>query len=303
MRAPDRPDLARGAGDTRGALARRSLTGRIWRAIPRGLRQPLGLIASAIGLAWLVICLIGPNIAPFDPLAQDLPRFTPPGDVAFLGTDELGRDLFSRILAGARYTIGLALTLVCMSMLIGATLGLLAGFFGRWVDEAIMRFTDLVLAFPTVILAMVTAAALGASLFNAVIAALVVSWPPYARVVRSIVLGLRGNDFVASGRLLGFSSMRSIRVDILPNVTGPTLVMASLDIGTAALLLSGLSFLGLGAKPPTPEWGSMVSAAVSHFDKWWLGVFPGLAILTVVISFNFIGDALRDAMDPGAEKR
>jgi peptide/nickel transport system permease protein len=259
-------------------------------------------LAAAIALAWLVICFVGPSVAPHDPLAQELPRFTPPGDVAFLGTDELGRDLFSRILAGARVTIGLALLLVCLSMLVGSLLGLLAGFFGRWVDEAIMRFTDLVMAFPTVILAMVTAAALGASLFNAVLAALVVSWPQYARVVRSIVMGLRGSEFVSSGRLLGFSSARSIRVDILPNVTGPTLVLASLDIGTAALLLSGLSFLGLGAKPPTPEWGSMVSAAVAHFDKWWLGVFPGLAILTVVISFNFIGDALRDALDPGVEK-
>ncbi|MDR2453214.1 MAG: ABC transporter permease [Bifidobacteriaceae bacterium] len=275
----------------------------MWRAVPPGLRQPLGLAAALVALAWLVICLIGPAIAPHNPLAQELPRFTPPGEVAFLGTDELGRDLLSRILAGARVTIGLALLLVCLSMLIGSVLGLLAGFFGRWVDEAIMRFTDLVLAFPTVILAMVTAAALGASLFNAVLAALVVSWPPYARVVRSIVLGLRGNDFVSSGRLLGFSAARSIRVDILPNTMGPTLVLASLDIGTAALLLSGLSFLGLGAKPPTPEWGSMVSAAVSHFDKWWLGVFPGLAILTVVMSFNFIGDALRDALDPGVEKR
>jgi peptide/nickel transport system permease protein len=220
-----------------------------------------------------------------------------------LGTDELGRDVLSRILAGAKVTIGLALLLVCMSMLVGSILGLIAGFFGRWVDEAIMRFTDLVLAFPTVILAMVTAAALGASLFNAVLAALVVSWPPYARVVRSMVLSLRGGDFVASGYLLGFSSARSIRVDIVPNVAGPTLVMATLDIGTAALLLSGLSFLGLGAKPPTPEWGSMVGSAVQNYDKWWLGVFPGLAILTVVIAFNFIGDALRDAFDPGVGEK
>jgi peptide/nickel transport system permease protein len=136
-----------------------------------------------------------------------------------------------------------------------------------------------------------------------VLAALVVSWPPYARVVRSMVLSLRGTDYVASGRLLGFSPARSIRVDILPNTAGPTLVMATLDIGTAALLLSGLSFLGLGAKPPTPEWGSMVGSAVNNLDKWWLGLFPGLAILTVVISFNFIGDALRDWFDPGAGRR
>lgn len=279
---------------------KKSLTRRLWRRLPQGIRTPLGLIAALVALAWIAMCLFGTDVAPYDPLAQDLPRFSPPNAQVLLGTDELGRDLLSRILSGARVTIGLALALVVMSMLVGSLLGLVAGYFGRWVDETIMRFTDLVMAFPTVILAMVTAAALGASLFNAVLAALVVSWPQYARVVRSMVLSLRTGEFVASGRLLGFSAARSIRLDILPNVTGPTLVMASLDIGTAALLLSGLSFLGLGAKPPTPEWGSMVSSAVQHFDKWWLGVFPGLAILTVVISFNFLGDALRDALDPEA---
>ncbi|MDR1212654.1 MAG: ABC transporter permease [Propionibacteriaceae bacterium] len=275
---------------------------RLWRAIPKAWRTPLGLVAGVVAVAWLVIAVVGPSIVPHDPLAQDLPRFQPPSSTAWLGTDELGRDVFSRVIAGARVTILLSLLLVCLSMLIGSILGVVAGFFGRWVDEVIMRLTDLVMAFPTVILAMVTAAALGASLLNAVLAALVVSWPSYARVVRSMVLSLRTSEFVASGRLLGFSPVRSMRVDILPNVAGPTLVMASLDIGTAALLLSGLSFLGLGAKPPMPEWGSMVATAVQNFDKWWLGLFPGLAILTVVMAFNFLGDALRDQLDPGATK-
>ncbi|MDR1386210.1 MAG: ABC transporter permease [Propionibacteriaceae bacterium] len=287
--------------------APRSLLGRprrrrLWRAIPKAWRTPLGVAAGLIALGWLVIALIGPAIVPHDPLAQDLPRFQAPSRAAWLGTDELGRDVFSRVLAGARVTILLSLLLVLMSMLVGSLLGVVAGFFGRWVDEVIMRLTDLVMAFPTVILAMVTAAALGASLFNAVLAALVVSWPSYARVVRSMVLSLRSSEFVASGRLLGFSPAHSMRVDILPNVAGPTLVMASLDIGTAALLLSGLSFLGLGAKPPMPEWGSMVATAVQNFDRWWLGLFPGLAILTVVMAFNFLGDALRDHLDPGAER-
>jgi peptide/nickel transport system permease protein len=279
-----------------------SLTYRLWRRIPRELRTPIGAVAVVIAAAWIVVCIIGPLVVPHDPLAQDLPRFTAPGSVAWFGTDELGRDVFSRVLTGARVTISLALLLVALSMVIGSLIGLVAGYFGRWIDEVFMRLTDLVLAFPTVILAMVTAAALGASLFNAVLAAMVVSWPPYARVVRSLVLSLRGGDFVASGRLLGFSPWKSIRLDILPNVAGPTLVMATLDIGTAALLLSGLSFLGLGAKPPMPEWGSMVSAAVQNFDKWWLGVFPGLAIFTVVIAFNFLGDALRDHFDPEAAR-
>jgi peptide/nickel transport system permease protein len=260
--------------------------------------MPVGMIAALIALGWIIICIIGPSIIPYDPLTQDLPRLQPPSAQTWFGTDELGRDLFSRVIAGARVTISLALLLVIASMIIGSLIGIIAGFFGRWVDEVLMRMTDIVLAFPTVILAMVTAAALGASLFNAVLAALIVSWPPYARVVRSMVLSLRGADFVASGRLLGFSPLKSMRLDILPNVGGPTLVMASLDIGNAALLLSGLSYLGLGAKPPTPEWGSMISAAVNHYDSWWLGWFPGLAICTVVISFNFLGDALRDAFDP-----
>jgi peptide/nickel transport system permease protein len=276
---------------------------RAWRAIPATWRTPVGVVAAVIALGWIAVALLSPWIVPFDPEATEMAnRLQPPGGAHLLGTDELGRDTLSRVLSGARITIMLALLLVTMSMTIGSILGTVAGFFGRWVDEVIMRFTDLVMAFPTVILAMVTTVALGGSLFNAVVAALIVSWPPYARVVRSMVLSLRGSDFVASGRLLGFSPWRSMRTDILPNVAGPTLVMASLDIGTAALLLSGLSFLGLGAKPPTAEWGLMISDAVTNFDRWWLGVFPGLALFTVVIAFNFLGDALRDHLDPGSDR-
>ncbi|WP_213816013.1 ABC transporter permease [Glaciihabitans sp. dw_435] len=259
---------------------------------------PLGIIGAVIALAWIVVAFLAPVIAPHDPLAQDLPRLQAPGGDTILGTDSLGRDVFSRLISGAGVTIPLALLLVVLSVLIGTILGSIAGFFGRWVDETIMRITDLVMAFPTVILAMVIAAALGASLLNAVYAALIVSWPSYARLTRGLVLGLRSSNYVVSGRLLGFSPWRSLWRDIAPNIIGPILVLASLDIGTAILLLSGLSFLGLGAKPPTAEWGSMVSDAIGNFDQWWLGVFPGLAILTVVVAFNFVGDALRDALDP-----
>jgi peptide/nickel transport system permease protein len=259
---------------------------------------PLGIIGAVVALGWIVVAILSPIIAPHDPLAQDLPRLQPPGQGTLFGVDALGRDVFSRVIAGAGVTIPLALLLVALSVLIGAILGSVAGFFGRWVDETIMRITDLVMAFPTVILAMVIAAALGASLLNAVLAALIVSWPSYARLTRGLVLSLRTSNYVVSGQLLGFSPLRSLWRDIAPNVVGPILVLASLDIGTAILLLSGLSFLGLGAKPPTAEWGSMVSDAVQNFDAWWLGVFPGLAILSVVVAFNFIGDALRDALDP-----
>lgn len=259
---------------------------------------PLGIAGAVVAVAWIVIAVIAPFIAPHDPLAQNLPVLQAPGHGTLMGTDALGRDVFSRLLAGASVTIPLSLLLVGMSVLIGAILGAIAGFFGRGIDEVVMRITDLVMAFPTVILAMVVAAALGASLFNAVLAALIVSWPSYARLTRGLVLGLRSSNYVISGQLLGFSAFTSLRRDVAPNIVGPILVLASLDIGTAILLLSGLSFLGLGAKPPTAEWGSMVSDAIHNFDAWWLGVFPGLAILTVVIAFNLVGDALRDALDP-----
>ncbi|MBO4273324.1 ABC transporter permease [Microbispora triticiradicis] len=271
--------------------------GRVSR-LPQAWRRPLAVVGTVVTLAWIVVALAAPVLAPHDPLAQELPRLVPPGPGHWLGTDQLGRDVLSRIMYGARVSIPLTLLLVALSVVVGGLLGACAGYFGRWVDETIMRLADLVFAFPTVILAMVVAAALGASLGNAVLAVLVVAWPAYARVTRGLVLGVREREFVLSGRLLGFSAWRSLRVDVLPNVTGPVLVLATLDIGTALLLLSGLSFLGLGAKPPSPEWGAMVAAGVDVFDSWWVATFPGLAILTVVLGFNFLGDTLRDALDP-----
>ncbi|MDO5662097.1 MAG: ABC transporter permease [Brachybacterium sp.] len=268
---------------------------------PRAWRTPLGVIGTVIALAWILVAFTAHWWVPFEPNAQVLPRLQPPGGEAWLGTDGNGRDIFSRLMTGASVTIPLALMLVAVAMVIGTVVGAVAGYLGGWFDEALMRLTDLVMAFPTVILAMVIAASLGPSLFNAVIAAIIVSWPQYARVTRSIVLGLRSQNYVIAGRLLGYSPLKSLRTDILPGIAGPMLVLATLDIGTAILLLSGLSFLGLGAQPPTAEWGSMVSAAIRNFDAWWLGVFPGLAILTVVMAFNLLGDALRDILDPSAE--
>ncbi|GAB3122847.1 ABC transporter permease [Glaciibacter psychrotolerans] len=269
--------------------------------VPKAWVTPLGVIGFVVAAFWVVVAFTAPLFVPFDPLSQKLPRLQAPGVDTLMGTDALGRDIFSRLMTGASVTIPLALLLVVMSMLVGTLIGAIAGYFGTWVDEVLMRLTDLVMAFPTVILAMVVAAALGPSLFNAVIAAFVVSWPQYARMTRSIVLGLRTQNYVMAGRLLGFSPGKTLRVDIAPNVVGPILVLASLDIGTAILLLSGLSFLGLGAQPPTPEWGSMISAAMANFDSWWIGVFPGLAILTVVMAFNFLGDSLRDIFDPTSQ--
>lgn len=267
-------------------------------AVPRAWVSPLAVIGVVVAAAWLVVAVTAPLWVPHPPNAQDLPRLQPPGVDTLLGTDAVGRDVFSRLMTGASVTIPLALLLVVVAMLIGTVVGAVAGYFGGWLDEALMRVTDLVMAFPTVILAMVVAASLGPSLLNAVLAAIVVSWPSYARVTRSLVLGLRQQNYVIAGRLLGFSPLRSLLVDILPNIAGPVVVLATLDVGTAILLLSGLSFLGLGAQPPTAEWGSMISSAIQNFDAWWIGAFPGLAILTVVLAFNFIGDALRDLLDP-----
>ena len=268
---------------------------------PRAWRTPLGIIGTVIAVAWIVIAFTAQWWVPYPPNAQSLPRLQAPGVDTLLGTDGNGRDIFSRLMTGATVTIPLALTLVAAALVIGTIIGALAGYFGGWIDETLMRITDLFMAFPTVILAMVVAASLGPSLFNAVIAAVVVSWPQYSRVTRSIVLSLRNQNYVIAGRLLGHSPARTLIVDILPNVAGPLLVLATLDIGAAILLLSGLSFLGLGAQPPMAEWGSMISAAMQNFDAWWLGVFPGLAILTVVLAFNFLGDAMRDVLDPTAE--
>ncbi|MBS1898178.1 MAG: ABC transporter permease [Actinobacteria bacterium] len=270
--------------------------------LPRAWRTPLALVGTVIALVWILVAILAPWIAPHDPLAQDLPRLAAPSGEAIMGTDVNGRDVFSRLLLGAQTTIPLALMLVVCAMVVGTIVGAVAGYLGGWFDEVLMRITDMVMAFPTVILAMVIAASLGPSIMNAVIAGIIVAWPPYARITRSLVLGLRTQNYVIAGRLLGSSPLRSLLRDVLPNIAGPVLVLASLDIGTAILLLSGLSFLGLGAQPPTPEWGTMIAAAMQNTSAWWLGLFPGLAILSIVMAFNFIGDSLRDALDPLAAR-
>ena len=261
-------------------------------------RQPLAIIGMILAGAWILIAIFAPLIAPYDPLAQTSNLTLAPSLAHLFGTDELGRDVFSRVLLGSRLSLPLAFVLVTAAVAVGGALGGLAGYFGGWVDEVVMRATDLVFAFPTIILAMAVTAALGPSLRNAVLAVLVVFWPSYARVVRGLVLSLGQADYVAATRLLGASALRALVVDVLPNVAGPVLVLATLDLGNAVLLLAGLSFLGLGAQPPTPEWGSMVNTGTQYFQRWWMGTFPGFAILSVVLAFNFLGDSLRDALDP-----
>ena len=263
-----------------------------------GWRSPLALTGIAIALGWFLVAVFAPWLAPYDPLAQGFGELQSPSRDHLFGTDELGRDVFSRTLYGARISLPLGLLLVVLASTIGGVIGMVAGYFRGLADGAVMRFADLVFAFPAIILAMVITAALGPGLRNAVIALVIVAWPSYARVVRSLVLSVGDSEYVWASRLLGASAPRALVREVLPNVVGPVLVLATLDVGNAILLLAGLSFLGLGAQPPDAEWGSMVASGTLYFQFWWIGVFPGLAIFTAVLAFNFIGDSLRDVFDP-----
>jgi ABC-type dipeptide/oligopeptide/nickel transport system permease subunit len=271
--------------------------------IPAAWRQPLAIAGTVIAFAWVVIAIFAPLIAPANPLAQSFPASAGPSLHHLFGTDELGRDVLSRVIYGSRVSLPIAVTLVAVAATIGSVVGAVAGYFRGFVDGMLMRTTDLVFAFPPIILAMVVAAVLGRGLFNAALAIVVVAWPSYARVVRGLVLSVGDSEYVQSARLLGASSRRALVRDVLPNVIGPVFVLATLDLANAILLLSGLSFLGLGAQPPQAEWGSMVAEGTQYFQWWWIGTFPGLAIFTVVLAFNFLGDSLRDVFDPRTARR
>jgi peptide/nickel transport system permease protein len=261
-------------------------------------RQPVSVITMAILAGWLLVAVFAPVLAPYDPLGQSPDSYRPPSAAHWFGTDSLGRDVLSRVIFGARLSIPLALAIVALALFVGGALGLIAGYLGRLVDEVLMRLTDLVFAFPQIILAMAVTAAFGPSTRNAVLALVIVSWPVYARVIRSSVLALRGEDFLSAARLLGVGPITALRRDVVPNSVGPAVVLATLELGNAVLLLAALSFLGLGPRPPAAEWGSMVAIGAQDLSMWWVSVFPGLAILTVVLAFNVLGDALRDRVDP-----
>jgi len=265
-------------------------------------RQPLAVVGIIIILFWVFAAIFAPLISPYDPLSQDSDKFLMPGSLHWMGTDELNRDIFSRVIYGARISLPYSILLVVLSAFLGSIIGGISGYFGGRVCAIIMRLTDMFFAFPAIVLAMAVAAALGPEIRNAVIAITIVSWPVYARLVRGLILNAKQNDYVTASSLLGSSSLRTLVVDLRPNLAGPVFVLASLEVGNALLLLSGLSFLGLGAQPPAAEWGSMVSMGAVNFDRWWVGLFPGLAILSAVLAFNFIGDALRDALDPRTAK-
>jgi len=262
-------------------------------------RSPLALTGLVIVLAWIMLSVFASTVAPYEPLQQDVKnRLQPPSAEHWMGTDQLGRDILSRVIYGGRISLPVGFLVVSLSVLTGTLLGSVAGYVGGATDTALMRITDMVLGFPAIILAMAIAAALGSGLEKSTLAIVVVWWPSYARLVRSLVLSVRENEYVTAARAVGCRESRILGKTVLPNCIAPAIVMATMDIGNAILTFSGLSFLGLGAVPPTPEWGSMVASGILVFDQWWVAGFPGLAIMTVVMGFNFLGDGLRDALDP-----
>jgi peptide/nickel transport system permease protein len=262
-------------------------------------RHPDVLFSFAVVIIWILLALLAPTIAPQEPLQQNVSnRLQAPSAAAWMGTDELGRDVFTRVLYGGRITIPAALVVVTVVSIFGSLAGALAGYIGGIWDEVLMRLTDLFMAFPTIILAMAITAALGADIRNAVLALIVVRWPNYSRLTRGLVLEAKSQEYVEATRSLGAGHAHILLRTLLPNTISPALVYASLDIGNAILLFAGLSFLGLGPEPSSPEWGRMVSIGIDFFDQWWMWLFPGLAIASLVMAFNFIGDGLRDILDP-----
>ena len=267
---------------------------------PVWLRSPLTVAGLILISIFALSAVAAPLLAPADPIKQVLStRLKPPTAAHWLGTDQLGRDILSRMIFGARISLLVGVVVVVVAGGLGTFVGVVAGYTGGWLDESLMRLTDIFFAFPALILAMAISGALGPSLTNAMIAIAVVSWPVYARLVRSQVLSLREREYVEAARSLGASTARIIWQHILPNTLAPLLVQASFDLGGAILAAAGLSFIGFGTQPPTPEWGVMISEGRNYIATHpWLSLFPGLAILFTVAAFNLIGDGLRDALDP-----
>jgi peptide/nickel transport system permease protein len=261
-------------------------------------RQPTTVFGLVIVVLLTVCAIFAPWIAPHDPLRTTGDLYAHPSWKHLFGTDELGRDMFSRVVYGARTSFPIALIVVACSLAIGGALGAIAGYVGGFVDTAVMRLVELFFAFPRIILAMAVAAAFGPSVRNTIVALVIVSWLVFARVARGAVLSCVHEDFVSSALTLGRPPWRVLAVDVLPNVAGPVVVLATLDLGSAILLLASLSYLGLGIRPPSPEWGSTVADGSLDFMRWWVGTFAGLAIMLAVLGFNLLGDGLRDILDP-----
>jgi len=274
--------------------------------LPRTLRLAVKNRLTATGLSvvflLVLIALLGPWIVPYpeDTVAAHIKeRFQSPSSQHLFGTDELGRDVFSRILLGSRISLQVGLIAIGLALAIGVPLGVVAGYAGGVLDEVIMRITDVFLSFPPLLLAMAISSLLGPNLTNAMIAIAIAWWPWYTRLLRSEAISVRERDYVQAARAMGASQGKIVFKHVLPNCLTPIIIQASMDFGSIILTSAALSFLGLGAQPPTPEWGLMVSTGRTYFlTNWWIVTFPGLAIFIAVLSFNLVGDGLREILDP-----
>jgi peptide/nickel transport system permease protein len=282
-----------------GQVASTSSRSETRRVLLQLLRKPMAVAGALVILAWIAVSIAAPLLSSYDPTEVNVDnRLTPPSAEHWLGVDGLGRDVFTRVLYGGRVSLPVAAVVVVVASIFGTLYGALAGYLGGWVDEITMRIVDMVLAFPALILAMAIAAALGSSIVNSMLALLVVWWPPYARLARGQVLALRARDFVSAAEALGLKERRILLRHVLPNAVAPSIVLMAMDFGNAIIITAALSFLGLGAVPPTPEWGAMVAEGRELTAQWWISTFPGIAILMVALAANFVGDGLRDAIDP-----
>ena len=288
--------LGGAALDAEAPIARR----RRWRGL---WRRPL-IAASLLGIGvWLVIFVTIDWWTPYDPYAEVGARLRPPSWSHWMGTDALGRDVFTRALYGVRQSLSISVAVIACAVLIGAALGAIGGYVGGWVDRVIMRLADVTMAFPAIFLAMAVTAALGPGLKNAFIALVVVWWPIYARLLRAQVLAVKHREHIAAANVIGASHRRILGRHILPLSFTGVLINATMDLGQVILLTATLSFLGLGAKPPAAEWGAMITDGAQKFYQWWIAVAPGAALVSMVLAFNFLGDGLRDALDVRGDER
>ena len=276
------------------------------RGIARFRANPLSMIGLTLLLIILVIAFVAPAVVPFPEDAEGtmraIDRLKPPGAPYWFGTDNVGRDIFSRLLMGTGLALRVGLVIIILATAIGVTVGAVAGYTGGWVDDLLMRITDIFLTVPALVLAIAVTAALGKGMINVMIGISLVWWPGFARLTRSLVLGLREEAFVEAARSIGVSHRRILFQHILPNTLSPILVKMSTDFGFAVLTAAALGFIGLGAQPPTPEWGAMINDGRDYFpDKWWVSTFPGMAIFLMVFSWNLLGDGVRDLLDPRAK--
>jgi peptide/nickel transport system permease protein len=267
-------------------------------------KDPLGLIGMAILLLLSFLALAAPFLAPYSVGAQDLSqRFAAPTLLHPLGLDELGRDILSRLMFGARISLFLSCVVVSFSALVGLTIGTVAGFVGGWMDDLVMRGIDILMAFPGILLAISLVAVLGPGLGNLVLALCLIVWVGYARLARAQILRAREMEYVLSARAAGARSERILLLHLIPNISGPIIIQATVGMAGVILAEAGLSFLGLGLPPPSPSWGSMLRSGSQHlFDAPHLIVYPGVAIMLAVLSFNFLGDSIRDWLDPKLQK-